>query len=50
MLCGSAFCLAGVRWIAGHDIPWPGPITQKLLAAWGERVGMDIAGQFLSAP
>ena len=33
MLCGSAFCLAGIRWIAGHDIPWLGPITQRLLAA-----------------
>jgi branched-chain amino acid aminotransferase len=50
MLCGSAFCLAGVRWIAGHDIPWPGPITQRLLAAWSEQVGADIAGQFLSPP
>ena len=23
----------------------PGPITQQLLAAWSERVGMDIVGQ-----
>jgi branched-subunit amino acid aminotransferase/4-amino-4-deoxychorismate lyase len=50
MLCGSAFCLAGVRWIAGQDIPWSGPITQRLLAAWSDRVGIDIAAQFLSAP
>jgi branched-chain amino acid aminotransferase len=50
MLCGSAFCLAGVRWIAGHDIPWPGAITQRLLAAWSEAIGIDIAGQFLSSP
>jgi branched-chain amino acid aminotransferase len=50
MLCGSAFCLAGVRWIAGHDIPWPGPITRRLLAAWSERVGLDIAAQMLSLP
>ncbi len=50
MLCGSAFCLAGVRWIAGHDVSWPGPITQRLLAAWSERVGVNIAGQFLSLP
>jgi branched-subunit amino acid aminotransferase/4-amino-4-deoxychorismate lyase len=48
MLCGSAFCLAGVSWIEGRSIPWPGPITQRLLAAWSERVGVDIAGQFLS--
>ena len=23
----------------------PGPITQQLLAAWSERVGVDIVGQ-----
>ncbi len=50
MLCGSAFCLAGVRWVARYDVPWPGPITQRLLAAWSEQVGADIAGQFLSPP
>jgi branched-chain amino acid aminotransferase len=47
MLCGSAFCLAGVRWIDGHELPWPGPVTARLLAAWGDQVGIDIAGQFL---
>ncbi len=50
MLCGSAFCLAGVRWIAGYDVPWPGPITPRLLAAWSERVGIDVAGQIVSPP
>jgi branched-subunit amino acid aminotransferase/4-amino-4-deoxychorismate lyase len=49
ILCGSGFCLAGVRWIDDHPIPWPGPITQRLLAAWSESVGIDIAGQILSA-
>ena len=48
MLCGSAFCLAGVRWLAGRGLPWPGPITLRLLAAWSDRVGMDVAGQFFS--
>jgi branched-chain amino acid aminotransferase len=28
-----------------HDVP--GPITQQLLAAWGEMVGVDIVGQAL---
>jgi branched-chain amino acid aminotransferase len=48
MLCGSAFCLAGVRWIDGRELPWPGAITQRLLAAWSERVGINIALQILS--
>jgi branched-subunit amino acid aminotransferase/4-amino-4-deoxychorismate lyase len=50
MLCGSAFCLAGVRWIHGEYLPWPGPLTQRLLAAWSQRVGVDIAAQILSTP
>jgi branched-subunit amino acid aminotransferase/4-amino-4-deoxychorismate lyase len=46
MLCGTAFCLAGVSWAEGVQLPWPGPVTQHLLAAWGERVGVDIAEWF----
>lgn len=47
MLVGTAFCLAGVRWLEGATLPWPGPITSGLLRAWGDEVGLDIAGQFL---
>jgi branched-chain amino acid aminotransferase len=47
MLCGTAFCLAGVRWLEGHTFAWPGPITQRLLAAWSDLVGVDVAGQVL---
>jgi hypothetical protein len=47
MLCGTAFCLAGVRWFEGRELPWPGPLTQRLLAAWSAKVGVDIAGQML---
>jgi branched-chain amino acid aminotransferase len=47
MLCGTAFCLAGVRWFEGHPLPWPGPLTLRLLAAWSERVGVDVAAQML---
>jgi branched-subunit amino acid aminotransferase/4-amino-4-deoxychorismate lyase len=50
MLCGSAFCLAGVRWIQGTYLNWPGALTQRLLAGWGQRVGVDIAAQILSTP
>jgi branched-subunit amino acid aminotransferase/4-amino-4-deoxychorismate lyase len=46
MLCGTAFCVAGVRWIEGRTLVWPGPVTTRLLTKWGERVGVDIAGQF----
>jgi branched-subunit amino acid aminotransferase/4-amino-4-deoxychorismate lyase len=49
MLCGTAFCLAGVRSIAGQPLPWPGPLTLRLLAAWSERVGLDIAAQMTAA-
>jgi branched-chain amino acid aminotransferase len=48
LLSGSAFCLAGVSRIDGRGVPWPGQVTQRLLAAWGERVGLDVAGQFLA--
>ena len=46
MLCGTAFCLAGVSRVEGVQLPWPGPVTRRLLAAWGERVGVDIAEWF----
>jgi branched-chain amino acid aminotransferase len=46
MVCGSAFCLAGVSWAEGVQLPWPGPLTRRLLAAWSERVGVDIAEWF----
>jgi branched-chain amino acid aminotransferase len=49
MLCGTAFCLAGVREIDGHAIPWPGPVFEKLLAAWSAQVGLDIRRQILSS-
>jgi branched-subunit amino acid aminotransferase/4-amino-4-deoxychorismate lyase len=47
MLCGTAFCLAGVSRFDGQAIPWPGPLTQRLLAAWSAKVGVDIVAQML---
>ncbi|HXD87074.1 MAG TPA: aminotransferase class IV [Urbifossiella sp.] len=51
LLAGTGFCLAGVREFALREesrrYAWPGPIYQKLLAAWSELVGVDIAQQFL---
>ncbi len=50
LLTGTGFCVAGVRRFSApggqRDYPWPGPIYRKLLAAWSERVGVDIAAQF----
>lgn len=45
MLCSTPYCLAGVSWIEDHAIPWPGSIFRRLLAAWNQRVGLDIVGQ-----
>jgi branched-chain amino acid aminotransferase len=49
MLTGTAFCLAGVRWLEGVELPHPGPITRRLLEAWSAEVGLDVAGAFLAA-
>ena len=46
LLTGTAFCLAGVRSINGKPMRWPGPIFEKLLAAWSAQVGVDIRSQF----
>jgi branched-chain amino acid aminotransferase len=48
LLCGSAFCVAGVCEIAGRPVPWPGPVLDRLLAAWSDRVGLDVRGQMLA--
>jgi len=48
MLCSTPYCLAGVSWIEDHSIPWPGPIFEKLLAAWSRSVGLDIRSQILA--
>ena len=50
MLTGTAFCLAGVRWLEGASLPWPRAVTSRLLAAWSDDVGVDIAGQFMAPP
>jgi branched-chain amino acid aminotransferase len=47
LLACTSYCLAGVRRLHGVELPWPGPVWRRLLAAWSERVGVDIAGQIL---
>lgn len=47
MLAGSGFGIAGVRSLASvRDFAWPGPVFVRLLAAWSETVGVDVAGEF----
>lgn len=48
ILCGTSFCLAGVRSLDGQPLPWPGPIFERLLAAWSRQAGQDIRAQFLA--
>jgi branched-chain amino acid aminotransferase len=47
MLTCTSFCVAGVRRLDGVDLPWPGPVWRRLLAAWSEKVGVDIEAQFV---
>jgi branched-subunit amino acid aminotransferase/4-amino-4-deoxychorismate lyase len=46
-LCSTSICMLPVVRCNGQAIGTgaPGPIFQKLLAAWSQRVGVDIAGQ-----
>jgi branched-subunit amino acid aminotransferase/4-amino-4-deoxychorismate lyase len=46
MLAGTGFGLAGVCRVDDSTIPWPGPVYLRLLAAWSDLVGVDVAGQF----
>jgi branched-chain amino acid aminotransferase len=50
LLASTPYCVAGVRRIQGVEIPWPGPVWTRLLAAWGGRVGLDIRRQILPDP
>jgi branched-chain amino acid aminotransferase len=47
LLTSTSFCVAGVRSINGIALTWPGPVFERLLAAWSERVGLDIRRQIL---
>lgn len=51
-LCSTPYCILPVGNVdqrrIGEEVP--GPITNQLLAAWSERVGMDIVDQLLRLP
>ena len=44
-LTSTPYCLAPVSRLEGKPLPWPGPVFRRLLAAWSEKVQMDIRGQ-----
>jgi branched-subunit amino acid aminotransferase/4-amino-4-deoxychorismate lyase len=48
MLASTPYCLAGVSRINGVELPWPGPVFERLLAAWNERLNLDIRQQILA--
>jgi branched-subunit amino acid aminotransferase/4-amino-4-deoxychorismate lyase len=45
LLASTPYCTAGVSRINGLALPWPGPVFDKLLAAWSRRVGLDVRRQ-----
>jgi branched-subunit amino acid aminotransferase/4-amino-4-deoxychorismate lyase len=45
MLTSTPYCLAGVSRFNGRPLPWPGALWQRLLAAWSERLGLDVRRQ-----
>lgn len=52
LLVGSGFGVAGVRQLVDsatckdREFPWPGPQTDRIIAAWSDLVGVDITRQF----
>jgi len=49
MLTSTPYGVAGVCSIHNHAIPWPGPVMQRLIAAWNADVGLDIHAQILAS-
>lgn len=45
LVCGTAFCLAGVRQLDDHRYRFPGPMLRRLLVRWNAIVGLDIHKQ-----
>jgi branched-chain amino acid aminotransferase len=48
-LTSTPYCLAPVSRLEGKPLPLPGPVFQRLLSAWSEKVHMDIRGQICGA-
>jgi branched-subunit amino acid aminotransferase/4-amino-4-deoxychorismate lyase len=45
MLTCTSYCIAGVRSINERTLRCPGPMLQRLTAAWSAAVGVDISAQ-----
>jgi branched-chain amino acid aminotransferase len=45
LLTSTPYCLCGVSRWGEQTIPWPGPVFQRLQAAWSGKIGLDIPGQ-----
>jgi branched-subunit amino acid aminotransferase/4-amino-4-deoxychorismate lyase len=43
MLAGTGFGLCGVSRIDATPLPWPGPLTARLMNAWNELTGLDLS-------
>jgi len=41
-LTNTTYCVAGVARLDGRPVPFPGPILNRLLDAWTERVGTPV--------
>lgn len=49
LLSSTGFCLVPVCSLDGQPIPCPGPVYERLLAAWSAQVGLDIRAQVLGS-
>jgi branched-subunit amino acid aminotransferase/4-amino-4-deoxychorismate lyase len=49
MLSSTPYCLAPVSRVNDSAISWPGPILERLVAAWSQQVGLDIRQQILAS-
>jgi branched-chain amino acid aminotransferase len=47
MLTCTSYCVAEVRRLDGVELPRPGTVWRRLITAWSERVGVDIAAQIV---
>jgi branched-subunit amino acid aminotransferase/4-amino-4-deoxychorismate lyase len=45
LLTSTPYCLCGVSRWGRLAVPWPGPMLQMLLAAWSDKIGLDIRAQ-----
>jgi branched-subunit amino acid aminotransferase/4-amino-4-deoxychorismate lyase len=45
LLASTPYCVAGVSKLGGQDVPFPGPIRDRLLDAWSGLVGVNVRAQ-----